>query len=73
MTKSQKKAVTDSTYSIQDGDSLSSIADNKGISVESIQALNPDIDFNLIYPGQVIKIPASTDSSTAKDNEGVGQ
>lgn len=69
----ENKAVTDSTYSIQDGDSLSSIADNKGISVESIQALNPDIDFNLIYPGQVIKIPASTDSSTAKNNEGVGQ
>ena len=66
-------AASDGTYVVQEGDSLSSIAENKGASIESIQALNPDINLDMIYPGQVIKIPASVNSTTAQNKEGVGQ
>jgi len=47
------------TYTVQAGDSLWSIAQKFGVTLEKLIAANPQIkDPNLIYPGQVINIPA---------------
>jgi LysM repeat protein len=43
---------------VQEGDTLSQIAEAAGVSLEDLIAANPDIaDPNLIYPGQAINIP----------------
>lgn len=53
-----------SVYTIKVGDSLGKIAHQHAVSVERILSLNPRIrNKNLIFPGQVIVIPASTDAS----------
>lgn len=49
------------TYIIKSGDSLSSIANQNGISLQSLLSANPQIsNANLIYPGQAITIPTTT-------------
>lgn len=49
-----------STYVIQWGDTLGNIANRMGFSVSDILAVNPQIwNADLIYPGQVINLPAS--------------
>ncbi len=46
------------TYTVQSGDTLSSIAAKFGISLAALEAANPQItNPNLIYVGQVINIP----------------
>ena len=46
------------TYTVEFGDSLDSIAGKFGVSVEALEAANPQItDPNLIFPGEVINIP----------------
>jgi hypothetical protein len=46
------------TYRVQEGDTLSGIADKLGISVEALEAANPSItDPNLIFPGQELHVP----------------
>lgn len=47
-------------YTVKDGDSIGSIADNNGVSVAAIQAENPGVDFNIVNPGQKIKLPTKT-------------
>ena len=48
----------ENTYIVGSGDSLWSIAERFGVSVEQILALNPSItNRNIIMPGQIIKIP----------------
>jgi LysM repeat protein len=52
------------TYTVQRGDSFSKIAQRYGVSVNSLWAANPYIwDINRIYPGQVLNVPVSSDSS----------
>jgi LysM repeat protein len=47
------------TYTVQWGDTLGQIATRNGVSVSDILAVNPHIwNINLIYPGQVITLPA---------------
>ncbi|MCJ1974675.1 ATP-binding cassette domain-containing protein [Lactococcus piscium] len=58
------------TYVVQSGDSLSAIAENKGISIDSIKALNPDVDFSIIQPGQEIALPNSVETTTEQSSEG---
>lgn len=58
------------TYVVQAGDSLSTIAENKGVSIDSIKALNPDIDFSIIQPGQEIALPNSVETTTEQSSEG---
>jgi spore germination protein len=49
------------THRVMPGESLYSIARQHGIKVDDILAVNPQItDPSLIYPGQIIKIPADT-------------
>jgi LysM repeat protein len=49
------------TYVVQPGDRLSLIAQQYGTSVNAILALNSQItDPNLIYPGEVLRIPVGT-------------
>jgi LysM repeat protein len=51
---------TGSTYTIQWGDTLGSIATKMGFSLSDVLAVNPQIwNINLIYPGQVINLPAA--------------
>jgi hypothetical protein len=46
------------TYTVQPGDSLSGIADRLGISLDTLERANPQItDPNLIFPGEVLKLP----------------
>ena len=52
------------TYTVQRGDTFSKIAQRYGVSVNSLWAANPYIwDINRIYPGQVLNVPTSSDSS----------
>ncbi|MEW6650512.1 MAG: LysM peptidoglycan-binding domain-containing protein [Chloroflexota bacterium] len=50
-----------STYTVQRGDHLAKIARLCSVTVSDLLAANPNIkNRNLIYPGQVIKIPSSS-------------
>ncbi len=44
------------TYEVQSGDTLDAISAETGVSVERIQALNPDIDPQSLIAGQEIKL-----------------
>ena len=46
------------TYTIKNGDTISSIALKFGVSMDSLQAANPEISPNTMSVGQVIKIPS---------------
>ncbi len=48
------------TYTVQRGDWLYAIARKFGISVAALQAANPSLNPNFVYPGQVLNIPSST-------------
>ena len=52
--------VAGSTYTVQWGDSLGGIAAKMGFSYSAILSVNPNIwNADLIYPGEVINMPAS--------------
>lgn len=55
------------TYTIQSGDSLSKIAAQYGVSLSDLIAANTFRSGNpdLIYPGEVVTIPGTTDTNTA--------
>lgn len=55
-----------STYIVQEGDTLEGIAIAEGITLEALQASNPNVSGNTIYTGEVLKIPKSqtTDKTT---------
>jgi LysM repeat protein len=48
------------TYEVQAGDTLSGIADQFGVDLEALAEANDITDPDLIYPGQVLIIPAET-------------
>jgi LysM repeat protein len=48
------------TYEVQPGDTLSGIADQLGVDLETLAEANDIADPDLIYPGQVLIIPAET-------------
>ncbi|GBG94550.1 teichoic acid ABC transporter ATP-binding protein [Ligilactobacillus salitolerans] len=76
---SERSSSKNVVYTVETGDSLGSIADSYGISVESIEEANPGVDFSVINPGQRIKIPAAqnaqsaTESETTQQTDGVSQ
>jgi LysM repeat protein len=46
------------TYTVQEGDTLSSIADRLGVSLSALEAANPQItDPSFIMPGELVNIP----------------
>ena len=53
-------SAADGTYTVVSGDTLSKIGAANGVSWESVYQANTDIisDPNLIYPGQLIRIPS---------------
>ncbi len=46
------------TYTIQRGDTISSIALKFGVSMDDLQAANPEVSSNAMSVGQVIRIPS---------------
>jgi hypothetical protein len=44
------------TYEVQSGDTLDAISVETGVSVERIQALNPDLDPQSLIAGQELKL-----------------
>jgi LysM repeat protein len=48
------------TVTVMPGDSLSSIADQLGVTLAALESANPQItDPSLIFPGQILTIPAA--------------
>ncbi len=47
------------TYTVQAGDTLSGIANKFGVSVSALAAANGIQNLNLIYAGQVLRIPTN--------------
>jgi LysM repeat protein len=46
------------TYTVQEGDDLSTIAADLNVTLGQLEAANPGIsDPNTIFPGQVINVP----------------
>jgi LysM domain len=45
------------TYTVQEGDDLTTIAAELNCTLVALEAANPGINVNLIYPGQEINIP----------------
>lgn len=50
------KPSTRSAYRVKSGDSLGAIAEKTGVTVETLQQLNADIDPRALQPGQRIKL-----------------
>jgi len=46
-----------STYTIEAGDTLQTIADQYGTTVEELLVLNPDVDPTALQIGQTIRVP----------------
>ena len=43
-------------YEVQEGDSLTAIAEETGIPIETIEELNPDVDPQALIPGQKLNL-----------------
>lgn len=52
------------TYTVKSGDTLSGIAAAHGTTWQTLQSLNGITNANLIYPGQVLKLPGGGTAST---------
>ena len=52
--KSTKKKAK--TYTVKSGDTPSGIAEKTGVSLETLEELNPDLDPSTLAPGQKIKL-----------------
>ena len=54
------------TYTVKSGDTISSIALKFGVSMDDLQAANPEISPNSMSIGQVIKIPSNPDNPSGE-------
>ncbi|HEY2715266.1 MAG TPA: LysM peptidoglycan-binding domain-containing protein [Solirubrobacterales bacterium] len=50
------KRTTAKTYTVQSGDTLTAIAHKTGVTVAELQALNPEIDPQILIAGEVLKL-----------------
>lgn len=62
----EKPAVVPAKYTVKRGDTLSKIAHKHGVSLSALLAANSFKNPNLIYPGQVVKVPAKGSTNTEK-------
>ncbi len=61
---------TAATYTVEKGDSLWKIAVKYQVGLSEIKAANPNIkNYDLIYPGQLIQIPAPDSTATEYEQE----
>lgn len=56
-----------STYTIQPGDTLASIAAEFGLTLDDLHAANPDVEATSLFAGQVIKLPPASDTPLAEE------
>ena len=56
-TKTPKAKRKRKVYVVKPGDTPSGIAEKTGVSLEQLEEANPDLDPQLLAPGQRIKIP----------------
>jgi len=54
------------TYTVQTGDSMSVIAEKFGVSLDDLQAANPEVSSNAMSVGQVLKIPSNPDNPSGE-------
>jgi LysM repeat protein len=54
------------TYTVQTGDTISSIALKFGVSIDDLQAANPEISPNTMSVGQVLNIPSNPDNPSGE-------
>jgi LysM repeat protein len=55
-TRPRQTAVTPATYKVRAGDSLSSISVKTGVSVPTLEALNPSVDPAALQTGQRLRL-----------------
>ena len=63
--------VAGNAYLVQNGETLSTIADRLGISTEALISANNLADSQTIYAGQMIRIPGSTAPVVERDAEAI--
>jgi len=54
------------TYTVQTGDSMSVIAEKFRVSLDDLQAANPEVSSNAMSVGQVLKIPSNPDNPSGE-------
>lgn len=54
------------TYTVQLGDSLGVIAEKFGVSLDDLQAANPEVSSNAMSVGQVLRIPSNPDNPSGE-------
>lgn len=52
-------------YSVKSGDTLTSIAQKNGVTVSDIMTYNNLVNGDLIYKGQILKLPVTTENSSS--------
>ena len=52
----KKPRTTKKTYTVQSGDTLTSISQATGIPVAELQALNPEVDPQILIAGETLKL-----------------
>lgn len=61
------------SYMVKSGDNLSTIAARNGMSLQALEAANPQIkNFDLIFPGQMINMPGGSQSKGRVMPQGMG-
>jgi LysM repeat protein len=55
-TKKKKKSSKPKTYTVKAGDTASAIAEKAGVDLETLMALNPELDPATLSPGQKIRL-----------------
>lgn len=55
-TKQKKNQPKQASYEVQEGDTLTAIANKTGVSVDRIEALNPELDPQALQSGQKLKL-----------------
>jgi len=54
--KKQSSSKKRKTYTVKAGDTLSAIAENNDVDMETLMELNPELDASTLSPGQKIKL-----------------